>query len=235
MTRAIERSWQIVELVAAHPAGVPHARVVSALALPKITVSRLLQQLCLQGVLHHDRHDRLYKPGRRLRQLQATPDPERRLLQACDDTLINLASETDAIAMLLRWSGIQMICIDVARPPGLAHPSLIGMEPGQVNMRPQQAPWGVFVLGADVWRDLLRDQPALRRWLTNERRRLREHGYTRHQAADRHRLASPLVDDGGTIFGALALVAAPERLPVARFAACGRLLHTAAQRMQMGL
>jgi len=196
--RALARGLELLEAVAACPGGCPFRTFSRQLGLPNTSVARLLRGLCALGYLRHDAERALYVPGERLGWLGSQEDVELRLRRLAMPQLRRLAARHHVTALLLRWTGRHVICIDRVEGPQ-AH---LFQGIGHVTQDPAQAPWGPFTHGTP-------GDALGRRWWRAQLARLESHGWTACRDPRRRRLAAPLRDAAGTVTGVMVLAGLP--------------------------
>ncbi len=229
--RSLDRGLQVLEQVAREPEGTTFTAVQTALDLPKMTITRLLNALCALEYLEKGA-DGLYRTGPRFRALMDGEAMETRLRRACTEPLQRLVTETCNSGLLLHWEGSQLVCLERF----LHERSIVLVPPGHVIRNIYLYPAGIFCLSPEHWEAEFAGRPGkleaegiTRQWYEEETQRLRDLGYTTGHLADRHRIAAPLKNRAGAILGALLIGGTPDSLPEDALPEAGRLLAAAAR------
>jgi len=226
--RSLARGLRVLELAAAHPAGLGHGELVAELALPGVTVSRLLAALCELGYLERQSADGRYRPGPQLGALGAQEPNEARLRRRAGPLCAGLRERCGNTVLLLQWTGTHAICLERY----LHADSIVMQEPGYVTAGLHASPYGIFFLSPARWERALRGprrEGVSRRRYRAETSRLQRHGFCCGHTIDKQRLAAAL-RDGERVIGAIAIGGTRQSLPDRRVGAIGRMLAEATAR-----
>lgn len=230
--RSLERGLGVLQMAAAQPAGLSFSEITAKLALPNVTVSRLLTALCGLQYLEHDAGNSLYRPGPELTELGMKETTEMSLRRVGLPLLEEFSESTRHTCLLIQWTGRHALCLERLLQPE----SIVMQDPGYITQSPFYSPWGVFFLTSRQWRECFQETSAGGRhpqatpdFYEQEMRRLMDAGYTCAHTVDKRRIAAPVYDRAGQVIGALAAGGTIAALNDERIAEDGVLLASLAR------
>lgn len=213
---ALDRGLHLLELIAgAGERGRAFGEIELLVQLPKASLARLLQVLIARGwAQKHPDHGR-YLLGPRARGLVQTISLSDRLAAAARPFLDELSRRTGNTILALCWTGAYWQ--SVAK---VMHPQAIPMQHvGDTDVPNPEIPWGWFTA------EHCPEQPAA--WPTQrDAAAYRRLGYVvdRRTIYTSRRVATPILDRGGRLLGALAAGGNPLTIPDERVDEIGRRL-----------
>lgn len=225
----LQRGLAVLQLLADYPEGLRFSDIQQQLAFSKTACTRVLHHLKGLDFITHSDIDHRYRSGPACQQLAPAFSPQLALLNASQTAMQELAQMGQWSVALIYWTGEQAIGLSRI----IVDKQCPLQEPGHITRGIVDNPYHVFFLSQRQWRRMYLDKAAEiadglnHAWYEQERKRLKQHGYTVATNGGRTRIAAPIYR-GKHCMGAILLGSSSTNK---RFLNAGRKLNLASRQI----